>query len=511
MGEVTTEWDDGTYDFSDINGTYIITEDTKYKKGFDRLYKQVNGKYYIGGYNADAEEWSDFSNHWFISETKDGYGNSAKAYFEGDNIPSGANNWYSWEIGTLSIPTEVTNTEVTALSETFLARSITAFNAETSEWTEGDTVDISSYSLLPQTNGIYFAQGGKLIGQHIDRELHIPENGLVRRFKAVDGHFVDTVWGTEMMPTGDISYDELGFHGNNSAPMAVKEGSYLSCQNTLTIPDNMTMVCFVKPYSGTGLLFGFGDKSDDQADIAFQTHGATFRGQIEQFDTGIVHGRWNVLVMTRIWDNSNRKVTAKLYTNGKPVHSIENESLMREHGRSYIGVMADSAVFSSSGSVIGQIDEACIWNRILTDEEIADIKDIDKSVAYVDKMWMKELDNSAQYNNNVPGTITMTEYRNPGNIIYKSSCEAPKMAVFSEVYYKTWKAYIDGKEVTPIRANYVLRALPVPAGEHTIEFKCVDELMIKSHNWSLYMSWLVGVVLVGLIAFGIYRNVRKEK
>jgi hypothetical protein len=144
-------------------------------------------------------------------------------------------------------------------------------------------------------------------------------------------------------------------------------------------------------------------------------------------------------------------------------------------------------------------------------EEIAAIKDIDKSVAYVDKMWMKELDNPAQYNNNVSDTITMTEYRNPGNIIYKSSCEAPKMAVFSEVYYKTWKAYIDGKEVTPIRANYVLRALPVPAGEHTIEFKCVDELMIKSHNWSLYMSWLVGVVLVGLIAFGIYRNVRKER
>ena len=145
------------------------------------------------------------------------------------------------------------------------------------------------------------------------------------------------------------------------------------------------------------------------------------------------------------------------------------------------------------------------------DEEIAAIKDIDKSVAYVDRMWMKELDNSAQYNNNVPGTITMTEYCNPGNIVYKSSCEAPKMAVFSEVYYKTWKAYIDGKEVTPVRANYILRALPIPAGEHTIEFKCVDELMIKSHKWSLYMSWLVGAVLVGLIAFGIYRKVRKEK
>ena len=105
----------------------------------------------------------------------------------------------------------------------------------------------------------------------------------------------------------------------------------------------------------------------------------------------------------------------------------------------------------------------------------------------------------------------MTEYRNPGNIIYKSNSTAPKVAVFSEVYYKTWKAYIDGKEATPIRANYVLRALPIPAGEHTIEFKCIDDLMIKSHNWSTYMSIAVGIALLAIVARGIYRRVKKEE
>jgi uncharacterized membrane protein YfhO len=105
----------------------------------------------------------------------------------------------------------------------------------------------------------------------------------------------------------------------------------------------------------------------------------------------------------------------------------------------------------------------------------------------------------------------MTDYKNPGNIVYKSNSSAPKLAVFSEVYYKTWKAYIDGKEVKPIRANYVLRALPVPAGEHTIEFKCVDELMETSHKWSLYMSLLVGAVILGVVAFAIYRIVKKRR
>ena len=143
-------------------------------------------------------------------------------------------------------------------------------------------------------------------------------------------------------------------------------------------------------------------------------------------------------------------------------------------------------------------------------EEIAAIENVDKQTAYIDNMWMNNVQSHELYSNDAPGIIRMTEYRNPGNIVYESSCTEPKMAVFSEVYYKTWKAYIDGKEITPIRANYILRALPIPAGEHTIEFKCVDELMIKSHQWSTYMSILVGIVILGLAGAGIYRKVKKE-
>ena len=144
-------------------------------------------------------------------------------------------------------------------------------------------------------------------------------------------------------------------------------------------------------------------------------------------------------------------------------------------------------------------------------EEIAAIENVDKETAYIDKSWLKDIDTPEQYNNAAPGTITMTEYRNPGNIIYRSNSTAPKLAVFSEVYYKTWKAFIDGEEVTPVRANYVLRALPIPAGEHTIEFKCIDELMIKSHNWSTYMSITVGIAMLAIVALIIYRRMKKEE
>ena len=142
-------------------------------------------------------------------------------------------------------------------------------------------------------------------------------------------------------------------------------------------------------------------------------------------------------------------------------------------------------------------------------EEIAAIEHVDKQTAHIDNVWKKFVTDAEQYNNSAVGIIRLTEYRNPGNIIYESRCAEPKMAVFSEVYYKTWKAYIDGEEVKPIRANYVLRALPIPAGEHTIEFKCYDEVMAKSHRLSLYFSIIVDIVVCALAGIYCYRRIKE--
>lgn len=142
-------------------------------------------------------------------------------------------------------------------------------------------------------------------------------------------------------------------------------------------------------------------------------------------------------------------------------------------------------------------------------EEIAAIEHVDKQTAHIDNVWKKFVTDAEQYNNSAVGIIRLTEYRNPGNIIYESRCAEPKMAVFSEIYYKTWKAYIDGEEVKPIRANYVLRALPIPAGEHTIEFKCYDEVMAKSHRLSLYFSIIVGIAICALAGIYCYRRIKE--
>ena len=147
-------------------------------------------------------------------------------------------------------------------------------------------------------------------------------------------------------------------------------------------------------------------------------------------------------------------------------------------------------------------------------EEIDALADFNPyEVAFIDKEWQSAVGDASAYDNYVDSTayIRMTEYRNPGNILYESYSPNAQMAVFSEVFYKTWKAFIDGKEVKPIRANYILRALPLPAGKHTIEFRCVDELMITTAKWSLWGSILVGVVIAALVGAIIYRSTRKSE
>lgn len=148
------------------------------------------------------------------------------------------------------------------------------------------------------------------------------------------------------------------------------------------------------------------------------------------------------------------------------------------------------------------------------DTEIASIADFNPyAKAFVDKEWQGVIGDANAYNNAVDSTayIRMTEYKNPGNIIYESYSPNAQFALFSEVYYKTWKAFIDGQEVQPVRANYILRALPVPAGKHTVEFRCVDELMIETGRWSLYGSILVGIVILLLAGTIIYKKVKKSE
>ncbi|WP_420842313.1 YfhO family protein [Flavobacterium ammonificans] len=103
-------------------------------------------------------------------------------------------------------------------------------------------------------------------------------------------------------------------------------------------------------------------------------------------------------------------------------------------------------------------------------------------------------------------SITLDLYQ-PNHLKYTSTNTSDGLAVFSEMYYKNgWNAYVDGNKVEHLRANYVLRALPIPAGKHTIEFKFEPEVVKTGSTIALLSS--IGMVL--LLVAGIYFERKKE-
>ena len=94
--------------------------------------------------------------------------------------------------------------------------------------------------------------------------------------------------------------------------------------------------------------------------------------------------------------------------------------------------------------------------------------------------------------------VVLTEYK-PNHITYQARAFRDRLAVFSEIYYpKGWQAYLDGKEVEHICADYILRAMVIPAGDHKIEFK-FDPTSVRVGK--IIAAVASTLILLALIAF----------
>lgn len=101
-------------------------------------------------------------------------------------------------------------------------------------------------------------------------------------------------------------------------------------------------------------------------------------------------------------------------------------------------------------------------------------------------------------------SIKMLSYA-PNHISYESNSNVDGLAVFSEVYYNDgWNAYIDGAKVPYARANYIVRALNIPAGKHVIDFK-FEPTMYKAGKTIDLMSFLA---IIGALVFAVYLAVK---
>jgi len=100
------------------------------------------------------------------------------------------------------------------------------------------------------------------------------------------------------------------------------------------------------------------------------------------------------------------------------------------------------------------------------------------------------------------GSISLEEYE-PDRLVYKYECASDQLAVFSEVWYgpgKGWEITINGEPAEMIRANYILRALQVPAGQGEIIF----EFNPKPVGGAI--SIIASLGILGLCFLGMFRS-----
>lgn len=97
---------------------------------------------------------------------------------------------------------------------------------------------------------------------------------------------------------------------------------------------------------------------------------------------------------------------------------------------------------------------------------------------------------------NAPSNAAIVGYR--ANEILLETNSSPGILVMSEVYYPGWRAWVDGREVSVLRADYLFRAIELPAGAHRVGFT-YDPVSFKI-GVGLFVATVVMLVVWGIAA-----------
>lgn len=141
------------------------------------------------------------------------------------------------------------------------------------------------------------------------------------------------------------------------------------------------------------------------------------------------------------------------------------------------------------------------------DEEMKAISSFDpKKEAIVDVRYKGLIDEKRLS----PGTgafIKLDSYH-PDHLVYTYSAPTDVIAVFSEIYYdKGWNMYVDGVKKPYFRADYVLRAAQLEAGNHKVEFKFEPVSYYTGEKISLAGS----ILLLAGLGFAFYSEKKGKK
>lgn len=123
--------------------------------------------------------------------------------------------------------------------------------------------------------------------------------------------------------------------------------------------------------------------------------------------------------------------------------------------------------------------------------------------AVVDARFKEVLKGLTESHRDSLSTIRLTSYE-PNRLVYETRNSGDAVAVFSEIYYPDgWQVTVDGQPVTLGRADYILRALYLPAGEHTVEMRFDPQ--------SLHVTEGIAYTALALMVVGIMAVIWRQR
>ena len=136
------------------------------------------------------------------------------------------------------------------------------------------------------------------------------------------------------------------------------------------------------------------------------------------------------------------------------------------------------------------------------DAEIAALHGLDtKHVAAVDKKFQAVLGDEA-LQTDTTALVSLTEYE-ANRLAYEVHSEKGGIVVFSEIYYPGWTCTIDGAEAQIARADYVLRAVRIPAGKHTVVMTFDPQTVHLTETIAYAALAILALLLVAFVVFSI--------
>ena len=145
------------------------------------------------------------------------------------------------------------------------------------------------------------------------------------------------------------------------------------------------------------------------------------------------------------------------------------------------------------------------------DSEIAALHYIDlRTMAVVDKQFEGILGQEASpLRGGLEGTVELTSYE-ANRLSYKVKSKQGGVVIFSEIYYPGWTCTIDGQPSEIARANYVLRAIKVPAGEHEVVMTFDPQTVHITEAIAYSALAVLALMLIGLLGISIYRKKQQK-